>query len=162
MNKIFGIMVLQSEDKTRYINKLEKHIEQAKDSAKYSLDRFDILIISLSTCSLIFSIGFVKDIIPNLNDINTTLLKLAWLFFLISLIANLISQVSGYYANKYDIKITQNIIREKRNKKMKGNQNLYKQICKYLNYATIWLNGLSLILLISGLIALIVFFHKYI
>lgn len=155
-------MELQSEDKTRYISKLEKHIEQAKDSAKYSLDRFDILIISLSTSSLIFSIGFVKNIIPNLSDVNTTLLKFAWLFFLISLIANLLSQVSGYYANKYDIRITKNIIRGKRNKEMNGNQNLYNNICKYLNYTTIWLNGLSLIMLISGLIALIVFFHKYI
>ena len=54
----------------RRLSKLEKHVEFAKGSSKYSSDRFDILIISLATSSLILSIGFAKDVIPNFNPTN--------------------------------------------------------------------------------------------
>ena len=43
--------------------------------------------------------------------------------FSIALIANLLSQVTGYFANKYIIKGTNYIIRELEGKELKGNQN---------------------------------------
>lgn len=144
----------------RYIDKLEKHVEFARDASKYSSDRFDILIISLSTSALILSIGFVKNVITNLNDVDTLLLKASWLFFVIALVSNLISQVTGYYANKIDIKVTKNLIREERGKSMKGNQVAYERNCKILNIITLLLNALSLLLLITGIVILVKFFSE--
>src|SRR5690606_19632229 len=106
----------------RYLGNLEKHIERAQEAEKYSADRFDILLISLSSTALALSIGFVNNVVPDLKATDTSLLKTSWLLFVLTLISNLTSQVSGYYAHVYDIKTTRNIIREERGKNHKGNQ----------------------------------------
>ena len=141
----------------RYIDKLEKHVSFAKESSRYSSDRFDILLISLSTSGLILSIGFVDEIIPNLKCIDSTLLKTSWLLFVIALVSNLTSQVSGYYANQYDIKVTRNLIREERGSNLIGSQKQFENYCSTLNGLTLLLNGVSLITLISGIITLVLF-----
>jgi len=146
----------------RYISKLEKHIEIAKESSKYSLDRFDILIISLSTSALVLSIGFVKDVVPHLDKINTSLLKTAWLLFVVSLISNLISQVTGFYANSFDIRVTNNLVRKERGRSFKGKQNLFIRYCNILSNITTSLNGVSLFSLIGGIISLLIFFSIHI
>jgi len=144
----------------RYLEKLEKHISLAKESSIYSSDRFDILLISLSTSALVLSIGFVDKVIPNLGCIDTSLLKFSWLLFVITLISNLISQVSGFYANQYDIKVTRNLIRGKRGSKLKGDQKKLEKSCKNLNRLTLNLNGASLLSLITGIIILVLFFSN--
>ena len=142
------------------MDKLEKHVLSAKDSSKYSIDRFDILLISLSTSALILSIGFVEKVLPNIDKIDSSLLKLSWLLFVIVLISNLTSQVTGYYGNQYDIKVTKNLIREERGKPLKGNQIKLESQCKNLNRLTLIFNGISLFSLISGIIALVGFFSN--
>ncbi len=79
----------------RYLGNLERHVSIAKESSKYSSDRFDILLISLSTSALILSIGFVDKVKPNLKCIDTSLLKLSWLLFVIT-------QILIYY-HKYQV-----------------------------------------------------------
>jgi hypothetical protein len=79
----------------RYITKLEKHLENSVSSAKYSSDRFDVLIVTTSTSSLIVTIGFVKNIIGESENLDTTLLKVSWLLLVITIIANLSSQLSA-------------------------------------------------------------------
>ena len=49
----------------------------------------------MSTTALVLSIGFVKDLIPNFKEIDTSYLKFSWLLLSLSLILNLISQVTG-------------------------------------------------------------------
>lgn len=144
----------------RYLDKLEKHISLAKESSKYSSDRFDILLISLSTSALILSIGFVDKVIPNLHYISTSYLKTSWLLFVVALISNLTSQVTGYYSNIFDIRVTRNLIREERGKLLKGNQEKLEAFCKNLNRLTLILNGVSLLSLVSGIIILVVFFSN--
>ncbi|UTD14469.1 hypothetical protein HER15_02830 [Tenacibaculum mesophilum] len=144
----------------RYLEKLEKHKENSRLSAKYSSDRFDILIISLSTTSLVLSIGFIKDFIKGDSCINLTLIKLAWVFFAASIISNLVSQITGYFTSIYDIKIDTNLIREERGKSMKGNNESHVKVSNRLNMATLLLNGLSFLCLIFGIIFIIIFFNK--
>lgn len=151
-------MESRKEKYERYLGNLEKHITSAKESSRYSTDRFDVLLISLSTSALILSIGFVEKIIPNLNSINTSSLKSSWLLFVIALISNLISQVTGYYANHYDIKFSKNLIRLERGFKLAGDQNKFEIYCKNLNNITLTLNGISLFSLITGIIILVLFF----
>lgn len=144
----------------RYLDKLEKHISLAKESSKYSSDRFDILLISLSTSALILSIGFVDKIIPNLQCVNTSLLKLAWLLFVTALVSNLTSQVTGYFSNVFDIKVTTNLIRNERGKQLKGNQKKFEVFCKTLNSLTLILNALSLTSLVTGIVLMVLFFSN--
>ena len=150
------------------IKKLEDYIVNIDKRIDYSLERFDILIISLSSSGLAFSIGFVKDIIENLNkgnsiEINFMLLETTWLLFACSLIFNLISQVTGYYANKQDLIITREIIK---NEKKSGSNEVSpvpdESLLKILNSGTVILNGGSLLLLIAGIITLILFMYKQI
>ena len=141
----------------RFIKKLENHIKNTNSNIKYSLDRFDILIISLSSGGLVFSMGFVKDIISNQENINYLLLKIAWIFFGTAIISNLLSQITGYTANKLEIRITKNIIREEREKQIKGNPKSDEINVKTANFLTHLSNGLSLVLLVGAIILLIIF-----
>jgi len=143
--------------KKRFIRNLEKHIENTNLNLKYSLDRFDILIISLSSGGLIFSIGFVKDILSPEDNINYVLLKISWIFFGSSIISNLLSQVTAYFANKWEIKISKNLIRKEKGKSLIGNQFRFEENHKLYNSLTKILNGASLILLIGAVVLLIVF-----
>jgi len=144
----------------RYIGKLEKHIEATRESSRYSSDRFDILIISLSTSALILTMGFVNNILETSPNTNPILLKTSWLFFVLALISNLISQVSGYFTNTYEIKISTNLVRIERGKEPKGKQKRFIIWSSILNWATLILNGLSLIFLITGIIILVKFYSE--
>jgi len=135
----------------RYLEKLEKHKDDVSSAAKYSSDRFDILIISLSSTSLILSVGFVETLIGSTSG-NILFLKLAWIAFSFSIISNLISQVTGYLTNIYEIKISTNLIRKERDIEMKGKQTRLYSISSILNDTTISLNILSLGTLILGII----------
>lgn len=102
----------------KYIEQLQNYVESIQKAIDYSVERFDILIISLSSSGLVLSVGFVKNIITDFSNVNPILLKITWLLFTSSLIMNLLSQVTGYYANKYDLKVTKDIIRTEKGKKV--------------------------------------------
>ncbi|MBE0650643.1 MAG: hypothetical protein IH595_07355 [Bacteroidales bacterium] len=141
----------------RYIKNLEQHIEGTKANIKYSLDRFDILIISLSSGGLIFSMGFVKDFLPKDIELNFLLLKISWILFGASVMLNLLSQVTGYYANKMEIIVSRNLIRQERKREMIGNQQHLESKKKVFNSLTNVFNGLCLFFLIGGIVILIIF-----
>ena len=146
----------------KYIEQLQTYVETTQKAVDYSVERFDILIISLSTSGLILSIGFVKDIIKDFSKVDPILLKITWLLFASSLIMNLLSQVTGYYANKMDLKVTKDLIRTEKGEESKINVNRTECFHKIFNSFTIVLNAGSLIGLITGIITLIIFISKYV
>lgn len=146
----------------KYIEQLQDYVETTQKAIDYSIERFDILIISLSTSGLILSIGFVKDIILDFSKVNPILLKITWLLFAAALIMNLVSQVTGYYANKFDLKVTKDLIRTEKGKESKINVTQAECFHKVLNSSTMLLNAGSLIGLITGIITLIIFISKYV
>lgn len=153
---------MKKEINTRYIDNLEKHIDTTKEAVKYSLERFDILIISLSSGGLVLSIGFVKDVIKDFKCVDPVFLKISWGLFALSLITNLLSQVTGYYANKFEIKISKNILRKQREKDEKGNQNRFLKLKGSYDFLTNFFNGLCLLSLIGAIVFLIIFINKYV
>jgi hypothetical protein len=154
-------MNYSSTDKNeRYVSKMEKHIEKASEAMKYSSDRFDILIISLATGALVLSVGSSSGLLSKIPKLDTSFLKFAWLMMVCSILSNLISQISGYFANEKDIQVSNNLIRLKRGKQMTGNQDNLKRWCSTFNRATLVLNGLSMVLLIVGMIFLVTFYSK--
>ena len=146
----------------KHIERLIKYAETTQKAIEYSVERFDILIISLSSSGMVLSIGFVKDIIPEFSQVNPILLKITWLLFALSLITNLLSQVSGYYANSLDLKITNDIIRTKKGKESRMNQEKMDKRMAFINSLTMVLNGASLFCLLTGIVTMIVFISKYV
>jgi hypothetical protein len=144
----------------RYITNLECHKEKTMANMKYSLDRFDVLIISISSGGLVFSMGYVKDIIAKTISTNYLLLKISWILFGVAIVLNLLSQVTGYYANNFELNITKNIIREQREKEMIGDQKGFESKKRIMNFFTLLFNGLSMVLLVSGIILLVIFMSK--
>ena len=74
------------------------------------MERIDILVVSISTAALGFSMTFIKDLIPDLATKCLTLLKISWFLFGAAIIFNLLSQLTSYYANRLEYKIVNNII----------------------------------------------------
>jgi len=146
-------------DNDRYIEKLETHIASTKEIVKYSLERFDILIISLSGGGLVVSISLVKDVIKDFNKIDHSLLKLTWIFFGASLVLNLFSQITSYYANQEEIKISKSLIRKKREKPAKYKIERLERVRKALNFFTTTLNAFCVLLFIAAIILLIIFMN---
>jgi hypothetical protein len=144
----------------RYIKNLEVHIENALLNSKYALDRFDILIISISSGGLVFSMGFVKDLLPKDQIIDLLFLKISWILFGLSIIFNLLSQVTSYYANKYEISISRYLIGLERKESQIGNQNNLECKKKIFNSITYFFNWSSLVLLILAILILIHFVVK--
>jgi hypothetical protein len=147
----------EEKDKLRYISKLESHLETTRENVKYSLDRLDILIISLSSAGLGLSVGFIKNLIPDITKVDMTYLKLSWMFYGLAIILNLISQITSYYANSNEIYTTINLIRAQRGKPLKGKQDNYEKLSSLFDRFTNYLNGLSLLSLILAIILMIVF-----
>jgi hypothetical protein len=139
------------EDKKRYIEKLERHKENTEKSSHYSLERFDVLIITLSSAALAFSIGFIKDVIIDFHSSNLVPLKWAWLCFGSAIGLNLLSQISSYWTSFYEIRLTRIKIREKRGKPTRWDRSKTEKSSKFLNLITIILNYTSLTLFIIGI-----------
>ena len=97
----------------KHIEDLKEYIKSAESRANYSIERFDILIISLSSGGIALSVRFFDKF----ESIDKNNVFYGCLFFAISLIINLLSQVTGYYANRNDIKYSNEEIRELDNKK---------------------------------------------
>ena len=62
--------------KQKHINNLNKYIKNAESRVKYSLERFDILIISLSSGGIALSMSFFE----NFREINKTQVYTACVF----------------------------------------------------------------------------------
>jgi hypothetical protein len=144
-----------------YIEKLERYAEQTQKTIDYSLERFDILIISLATTGLVLSIGFVKDIIGDFSKVNPLLLQLTWLLFASCLVSNLLSQVTSYFANRLDLKITKYLIKKEKGKTTRK-LNTLELRHKLADFLTHVFNAISLICFIGGITTLIWFVFKYI
>lgn len=140
-----------------YISDLKEYLSKAENRVKYSLERFDILIISLSSGGLILALNLYKNFQELFVD--KVFVKLSWLFFSIALIINLSSQVTGYLANKYDIKGTQNEIYEIEKKKIIGNQKHIDKCQKVFNFLTKFFNVTSFLSLTTGIILLVLFIN---
>ena len=146
---------MKEEDKI-HVQKLNVYIDKAKTREKYALERFDILIISLSSGGIALSVTFFEKF----ECINKSNVFVACIFFSIALIINLFSQVTGYYANNYDIKYTLEEIRELEEKEFFKNYKVYDRFKNVFNYLTTIFNLISLISFIVGMIFLILFINN--
>ena len=107
----------------------------------YSEEQYDKLIVSLNSGALVLTVGFVKDIVKITASTNTTLLKISWVGFTLSLLVILISHRTSIISMNYELKEKENI-------------------SDRWDLITIILNWTSLIFLISGLASFLIFVSK--
>jgi hypothetical protein len=101
--------------------------------------QFDRQIVYLSSGGLVFSVGFVKDIIgDNSEPVYKWLLIIVWISFAISLVINLISYVTS---------------RMSIDSELHGKEKLSDKF----NSCTVWMNWISVIALLNGLLFLLLF-----
>lgn len=147
-----------------YCKKMESHIDKTKENMRYAIDRFDILIISISSGGLVFSMGFVKDLIQKnenvckccQNSVDLTLVKISWVLLALAILSNLFSQLSSYYASSREVKICQNLLRKKENKSYSPIEKIEGRK-RFLDFLTKLLNWISLISLCFAVILLFIF-----
>ena len=142
-----------SNDVEKFIEKLEGHIKSAEEKKKYSLERFDVLIISLSSGGLAMTLSIFNEY----KDLPIYSIKTSWIFFSLGLIINLTSQGTGFFANKFDIDCTRKIIEEE-----KGNigEGTHKKLDIKSKSCTKWtgiLNVASFISLILAILSVVIF-----
>ena len=119
----------------------EKYSDKVQKDRNYSSDQFDKQLVYLSAGALVLTIGFVKDLVVITNETSTTLLIISWISFTLSLIAMLLSHRSSVYSMDYEL--------DGKSKKSDD----WDLITKFLN----WVSTLSLII---GIILFIIFISK--
>ena len=139
--------------KKEHIGNLKEYIKSSESRAKYSIERFDILIISLSSGGIALTVGFFEKF----KDTDKSNVYYGCLFFSIALIVNLLSQVTGYYANRNDIKYSNEEIRELEGKSFNKNYKKYDCYKVIFDFLTISFNGISLLSLIIGIVFILIF-----
>ena len=144
------------EEDEQYIKSLKEYLISAEAKAKYSIERFDILIITLSSAGLALSSSFLDKF----ENINKSHVYYACLFFAIALITNLLSQVTGYYANRNDIKCTNEEVKMLSNKTYIENYTKFDSYKKIFDFFTTSFNGASLTSFIVGIIFILIFIRN--
>ena len=137
----------------KHLKELKEYLITALARVKYSIERFDVLIITLSSGGIALSMSFFE----NYKSVDKTMVYNGCVFFAFALIINLVSQVTGYYANKYDIKYVREEIRELEKKVYVEDYKKYDCYKNVFNFMTNLFNASSLISFIIGMIYIVLF-----
>ena len=150
----------------------EEGKKQSWDGMFYSIQRIDLLIISICGAGIYVCLETIKYIASTKTECKCLyLIKFSAFFFLMGIILNLISQQFGYKANQqsylmYDCEVEIDEIRtqsheeevvEKLKKLEKDKNNYDKESEKFSNLTTT-LNYTSMVFMFLGLIFTFIFF----
>lgn len=147
------------------IKDLEKHLERSKEYKEYSQRRLDVLVITLATLGL----GYNGQMFMAITCCHSFgFLELSTIAYVLTLVANLVSQITGYYANasaeniatdklqlaRYEDVYCKPEFQEKKNRINEKIEKIRKKRDR-LNVFTDWLNNGSVVVLFFGLIFLL-------
>lgn len=151
---------MKKKDKKKLAKKLIHRKQLTLDNMNYSLHRLDLLIISISGAGVYACLETAKFMVEKQKEIEFAI-QFSTLLFIVSIIANLISQYTGYLSNRYDYSMCEAKINCKEDDEL-TNLEIKKLDKKSQNFdnMTNLLNIISLGLLIIGLIFLIIYFYN--
>lgn len=153
---------LEKKEPSKYIQELEAHILSCKEASDYAIKRFDNLIITLSSSGLALSLAFIKDLINSLTNGSLLLFKISTISFTVSIVSNLLSQKTSFFAHNKEIKILKLLILKKQQKLVNSLEiKSMEKKAKRLDSITIALNYTSLISLVTAIILIMVFILNY-
>jgi len=146
------------------IQRLLKYQEQTVSQINYSVQRFDLLIISISGAGIYLmfeTLKFLKTPANHICSVNVILLKITGVLFMLAIIVNLISQLTGWHANSNEDKWI-NIEIKKKNKE-EFDRHQYKSLNKKVSSLNCWtdiLNYASAFLMFLGIALSIIFYWQ--
>jgi len=114
------------------------YLEQIQKIRTYSSEQLDKQIVYLAGGGLVFTIGFIKNIVDISKSTNLTLLFVAWILFVTTLVLNLVSHKSSIKAMDLELQLE------------------HKKSDSWDN-ATDWLNSISILSLVLAIILFIIF-----
>lgn len=155
-------------DNTELIKKKQDKITGLDKDEDYAVEKFDTLIVSLSSGGLVFSVGFVKDIIKNFKTVDLLWLKICWICFALALVGNIFSQVTGYFSNRYEkralrthIKILEDInIEQEKGSVLRRRIKRFEMVSDKFDSSTTLLNAVCLFSFAIAVISLIYFIYS--
>jgi len=147
-----------------YISKKEIKMEELKERSKkslesmfYSMQRIDLLIISISGAGIYIVLETLKYLTDNDICINN-LIRWSGALFLLAIILNFLSQMSGFKTNEQDYLMCQSEIaagkkvnkeQQKAINKYDNNSDMYSKITNILNYSSAFIMFIALIFIMS-------------
>lgn len=146
------------------IEEIGEKKQKANESVKYSTDRIDIVVISLSTGAIALTINIFTNLQPFTSSNLVWFLKFSLLSFTLSIISNLISQITSFYhfklkIERFDMQIKN--LKENKERESKESKSHKDRMSSY-NRITDFLNHISTYMLILGIILLLLYFtFKY-
>lgn len=148
------------EEKDQYeYNKWVSHLNNTKDRTNYAIRRLDLLIISISGAGIYIVFETIRA--SKINKIefdNNYLLLITGSAFLLTILINFASQITGYLANNLEEKFIQQELKRLEGKEWdEDKKNEIDKKIKKLNKSTDVLNIASVLSMLIGLLFLVIF-----
>ncbi len=138
-------------------DQIEKEKNIAHQNMFYSVQRIDLLIIAVSGAGVYVCLETLKFIVEEKLNQSPILIKIAGLMFVLAVVVNFISQITGKKTNYYDYLMSCAIL-EKDEKKAER----YDCISGNWDVATTWFNSSSIVIMFIGLILILIFFFGFV
>lgn len=157
---------MHTDDINKKIESTKAKIDLLKKDEDYAVEKFDTLVVSLSSGGLVFSIGFVKDVIKDFHRVDLFWLKICWMCFAVALIGSLVSQVTSYHSIRYERRALRCKIKKYKGDTQINGEDIDDKICDLENVSdrynkfTIWLNNGCLLFFGIAVTTLIYFIYS--
>lgn len=135
----------------------KKRQELSWEGMFYSIQRIDLLIVSICSAGIYVILETVKFLAER-NLSVSWYLKVAGICFITGIIINFLSQICGYKANEQDYLMCELECNGKKSKKDQSKIEKYDKRAEIFSNFTSKLNYLSMGLLAIGLISLLLYF----
>lgn len=145
--------------KIQKMNKFKERRNLSWQGMFYSIQRIDLLIVSICGAGIYVSLETIKYTIEKEMD-SVLLVKLAGLSFVIGIVINFLSQIFGHKSNFYDflmceteIEISEEIDSSKHFKLKKESKSYdeksenYSKLTNFFNYVSMFLMSVGLLLI---------------
>lgn len=138
-------------------DQIENEKNMAHQNMFYSVQRIDLLIIAVSGAGVYVCLETLKFLVKEEVNQNPILIKLAGLMFVLAVVVNFFSQVTGKKSNYYDYLMSC--------AKLEGDEiksTRYDCISYNWDTATKWLNTASMWIMTTGLAFILIFFFGFV
>jgi len=146
---------------TFWIDWWVRHRERAISNKWYAVGRMDLLVISISAGGVYVVLEVLKFLAldKKFSDVDSIVLKVAGLIFIVTIAMNFISQMFGFWANKESAKYSKSKIQQLRKELdfNESNMNISKCNMEMHDKGVTITNGISVFLMICGLLLLAIF-----
>lgn len=151
-----------SDERSFKIERWIKHEERSLSNKWYAIGRIDLLIISISGGGLFVLFETFKFVVEQKLLMDVGLLKCAAICFATAIIVNFISQIFGFYANKYEATYANKSIKKETGQHIEDLVFAKLDVkIEFLNQSLNILNGVSVVSMFVGIVLTAVFYLKF-